>query len=442
MAIIPQRSLFSWKEVENLGDLDRLRLVLEHLPDEELMVSLEKHRGRGRDDYPVRSAWNSILAGVVYQHPSIESLRRELLRNGQLRDLCGFDPVLGSEAVPTPGAYTNLLRNLLRFRRHVDEVLEALVCFLCEELPGFGENLAMDGKAISAHARPKSLEKKATLAADGRRDLDADFGAKTIVKKDKRGNLYEKVRKWFGYKLHLLVDSVYELPVAYEVTKASAAEQPVGRKLISEAAQRVPGVIEAAQVLTADKGYDDTKLIEELWDDYDIKPVIAIRNTWKDADGTRLVEGTDNIVYDNKGAVYCHCMTTGERRSMAYGGFEKDRETLKYRCPAKHYGIECQSAGSCPAETGVRIPLSQDRRIFTPLARSTYKWKRTYKKRAAVERVNSRLDVSFGFENHFIRGREKMKLRCGLALMVMLAMALGRVREKRLDKLRSLVSAA
>ena len=26
---------------------------------------------------------------------------------------------------------------------------------------------------------------------------------------------------------------------------------------------------------------------------------------------------------------------------MAYGGFEKDRGTLKYRCPAKYYGYEC-----------------------------------------------------------------------------------------------------
>jgi hypothetical protein len=36
-----------------------------------------------------------------------------------------------------------------------------------------------------------------------------------------------------------------------------------------------------------------------------------------------------------------------------------------------------------------------------------------------------RRDVSFGFERHYIRGQEKMQLRAGLALPVMLAMALG-----------------
>jgi hypothetical protein len=441
MAIIPQGNLFSWKEIDELGDLERLRLVIEHLPDEELMLTLEGHRGRGRDEYPVRAVWNSLLAGIVYQHPSIDSLRRELSRNGQLRDLCGFDPLLGEKAVPSSSAYTNFLGNLIRFSSHVDRLFDKLLDALHETLPGFGERLAMDGKAIRSHARPISHARRETLKPDGRRDLDADTGKKKILKKDKTGNVFEYVKSWFGYKLHLIVDSEYEIPVAYELTCASAAEQPVGRKLLEEAAKRLPGIIESAQVLTADKGYDDTKLILQSWETHRIKPVIDIRMTWRE-DETRLVEGTDNILYDNKGCVYCYCLDTGEQRQMAYGGFEKDRETLKYRCPARHYGVDCAGAGSCSAKCGVRIPMSEDRRIFTPLARSTHSWDREYKKRTSVERVNSRIDVSYGFENHFIRGKSKMKLRCGLAFIVMLAMALGRAREKRFDRLRSLVRAA
>src|SRR5699024_5087608 len=90
MAIIPQINLFSWEEIEDLGDLDRLRLVLEYMPDEQLMQTLEMERKNGRNDYPVRAVWNTILAGIVFQHDSTESLRRELNRNGQLRWLCGL----------------------------------------------------------------------------------------------------------------------------------------------------------------------------------------------------------------------------------------------------------------------------------------------------------------------------------------------------------------
>ena len=41
-------------------------------------------------------------------------------------------------------------------------------------------------------------------------------------------------------------------------------------------------------------------------------------------------------------------------------------------------------------------------------------------------KLHRRLDVSFGFENHTIRGRAKMKLRVSMGYMAMLAMALGR----------------
>ena len=41
MAIIAQKKLFGWNEIDELGDLDRLRLVLQWLPDEPLMQVLE-----------------------------------------------------------------------------------------------------------------------------------------------------------------------------------------------------------------------------------------------------------------------------------------------------------------------------------------------------------------------------------------------------------------
>ncbi|MDI9471310.1 MAG: DDE transposase, partial [Dethiobacteria bacterium] len=56
--------------MEGLGDLERLQLVIESMPDEDLMRRLERERGFGRDDYPVRAMWNGILAGIVFQHPS------------------------------------------------------------------------------------------------------------------------------------------------------------------------------------------------------------------------------------------------------------------------------------------------------------------------------------------------------------------------------------
>jgi transposase len=214
MVIIPQQSLFVWNEIEELGDLKRLQLVIETMPDESLMQKLEKRRKHGRNDDPIRGMWNSLLAGIVFQHPSIESLRRELSRNAQLRMVCGLTKV------PTSSAYSRFMAMLLKEQKAIDEMFVRLVEEISEELPEFGKHLAMDSKAIASFATRKNRHQK----RDGRRDLDADYGKKVYRGKKEDGTPWEKIVSWFGYKLHLIVDAMYELPVFYSVTKASTSD--------------------------------------------------------------------------------------------------------------------------------------------------------------------------------------------------------------------------
>ena len=428
--------LFKWQDVEAKSDLERLRLVLEHLPDEGLMENLEKHRKWGRDDYPIRPVWNSVLAGIVYQHESVESLRRELLRNGELRDRCGFDPRKGAGAVPSPWVYTRFLKLLFRFRAEIDGMFDRLVDEIKQLLPDLGFSVAVDSKGVDSAGRPTKEKKR-----DGRREIDADWGKKTYHGQREDGTLWEKVVKWFGYKIHLLVDTKYEMPLGYRVTRASVSDSPQLLPLVGDLREKHPEIHEDIENLSGDKAYDSEDNVRQLYDEHGIKPVIDIRRMWRDKE-TRLLdpERSDNIVYDEGGGVYCLCPVTGEQRQMAYGGFEKDRMMLKYVCPIKAYGLTCKGSDQCEhVMKSERVSLEIDRRIFTPLARSSYAWEREYKKRTAVERVNSRLDVSFGFEKHFICGLKKMELRVGLALCVMLATALGRIKEQRQDLMRSLV---
>lgn len=432
MAIIPQMSLFAWKDIEELEDLDRLRLVIDYLPDDHLMRFLEKERQNGRDDYPVRVVWNCILAGIVFEHKTTESLRRELRRNGQLRWLCGIPDGI----TPPSYVFSRFMKKLIANEDKVEELFESSVAELYTQLPDFGKSLAIDGKAIPSFANRINKNEK----VDGRRDKDADHGKKVYRGKRDDGTVWEKVTKWFGYKIHLIVDSVYELPVDYSVTKASVPDINEAHQMTDTLENEQSFVLDNAETMQADKGYDDTKYMERLWDDYQIKPVIDIRNMWKDGETTRLLGDYKNVVHNHKGNVYCHCPVSGKEREMANGGYEKDRNTLKKLFPAKQYDITCEGATQCPIAQGIRIPLEEDRRIFTPIDRASYKWQNEYDKRTAVERVNSRLDVSFGFENHTIRGLKKMNVRCGLALCVMLAMAIGRIKEKQSAKMRSLVS--
>ncbi len=440
MAIVSQ-SLFSWQEVSAKSDSDRLKAVIKVLPDEELMKALEKDRGKGRDDYPIRPTWNSILAGVVYQHPSIESLRRELLRNGELRVVCGFDSILGGEAVPTPRAYSHFIKNLIRHREEIEEIFDKLVNQIKEMLPEYGKCVGIDSKGV--HSAGKDTEKE---GRDGRRDIEADWGIKEYKGKREDGTMWEKVVKWFGYKIHLLADTENEIPIAYKVTKASVNDSPILKELMKETKEKHPQIIEGAKELTADRGYDSEGNNKILWDEYKIKPIIDIRDMWKDGEETRPInpDKADNIVYDFGGNIYCHCPESDKRRTMAYVGFEWNRGTLKYRCPAVAYGMRCEGKRECSGDSKygriVRVPIETDRRIFVPIARSSYAWKRRYKRRTAVERINSRLDLSFGFERHFIKGLAKMEVRVGLAMIVMLGLAKASIVAGQKEKMRSLVA--
>lgn len=428
MAIIHETFLFSWENLENTGDLYRLELLLRHLPDEKLMDAIEKTRGNGRNDYPVRAVWNSILAGVVLEHKSIASLRRELSRNPLLMQMCGFNPALGTDAIPSDDAYTNFYKSLAGQQELLYELFMDLVSLLTEELEDFGKIAAIDGKAIQSRAKSKSNKP----AGDGRRDTDAQWSVKTYGSKN--GSI--KKVSTFGYTLHLLVDAVHELPIARIVTPGNASESVIAAKLINALPKER---LNKMKYCLADKGYDSGKLKLDLLRKHEIKAIIDAR------DLTQLkysdIEGSNGrVMYNQKGEVFCCCKESGQLNQMPYVGYESDRETIKYRCPAAHYGIKCPSFGNCTVGNSIRIPLALNPRIFTAVPMDSLKWQNLYKKRTSVERVFSRMDVSFGFEQHYIRGLTKMQMRVDIALITMLGIAHGSVKEGRHKKIRSLVN--
>ena len=248
-----------------------------------------------------------------------------------------------------------------------------------------------DNAASGLHRRAGILATTATATAV--RVVQRQRAATTMPLGVPRSN-GKKKRWWFGYLVHLIVDASYELPVAFEVTPASYGEQPEAQRLLDQMQERHPDLLEQCERLSADKGYDDSKLIG--WGSASDQAIIDIRNCWKDGENeengvvTKLVSGQENVIYTGDGQVCLH--VSADRRAACHGlrlGFERDRNTLKYRCPARYSGITCEGMEQCPVANAVRIKLEEDRRVFTPVARSSYVWQDYYDERSAVERVNS-----------------------------------------------------
>ncbi len=74
MNVIPQMKLFVESDFDYLGDLERLKAVLEVLDDGRLIRRLYKIRGKGRNDWPCEAMWNSFIASFLFGH-QLKSIR-------------------------------------------------------------------------------------------------------------------------------------------------------------------------------------------------------------------------------------------------------------------------------------------------------------------------------------------------------------------------------
>jgi len=112
------KNMLEESDFDNLGDLERLKLLLNVLEDGELIHGLYWIRGKGRNDWPCEAMWNSFITSFLFEHETVDSLLRKLRRNKQLCDICGFEPKTVKQkdgsmkvyVVPSAIAYSNFLK--------------------------------------------------------------------------------------------------------------------------------------------------------------------------------------------------------------------------------------------------------------------------------------------------------------------------------------------
>ena len=74
MKIISQITVFDYSEIEILGDLERCKLLIDNVPDGEIIKKLSEIRGKGRNEYPIIPVWNSLLIMPAIECSTIEQL--------------------------------------------------------------------------------------------------------------------------------------------------------------------------------------------------------------------------------------------------------------------------------------------------------------------------------------------------------------------------------
>lgn len=407
-------SLFPWDKLPDSPDLTALRFLLDLLPDHWLLTALREYRGKGRNDYPVHVLWRVHVTRYLLRHHTMEACLAELGRNPALRRVMGIED---GQAVP-------LAWNMSRFLEVLGQpphlaLLEAMFEELAQRLGSavgdLGRDLAGDSAALSARKDP-APEGPLPQPNGGRKEYQDEDGRVT------------KVYAWFGYKFHLLVDVRHEVVVAWHVTPATASDARTLPVLL-EKAQRVLPTRRMA-TLAYDKAADDQETHEQLHR-HRIKPLIQNRALWKEEPERMLPghDGNSNVVHDEAGTLYCYDRVSAlpVKHKMAYIGHEKERGTLKYRCPARHEGWPCPSDTKCNPGSRygktVRVRCALDLRRFPPIPRATKEFERRYKGRTSIERVNARIKLFWGADDGNVRGAARFHAHLATIMLVHISIA-------------------
>jgi hypothetical protein len=420
---IIQSPLFDFEAFISQKSNNRLVKLLEALPAEKLLAALEQGHWTGRKGYSVRGMWSALIAGLINQCHTLASIARLLDRDKDIRLVCGFS----KDDMPGEDALGRFLKKLIKHIDLFEGCLRDMVDRLRELLPNFGEKLAVDSTDILAYSNGHREHPS---------DPDAHWGAKkkgnTKTEGENKGSGEHKgkskepdVYYWFGYKLHLIVDALYEIPLAFKLTPANEPDttqmKPLLKKIGADQKET------RAKVVICDKGYDSQDNNTYIYKECKASPIIPIRER-KDAELADICNA--------KGTPLCGCGL-----AMVYWG--RDGNYLKYRCPYVLGKEKCKSRFRCTSSSYgyvLKLPISADVRRHPPVPRESNKFKRLYKMRTAIERVNSRVKDVLGLNRITLRGIAKVTVRSALSLLVMQASAISMAQDHNYKEIRSLMT--
>ena len=327
--------------------LGEMSAAFASLCDDALLSRLQEYRPVGRQGYPLKALWRAYASSFLLNLPHTNALIRRLEDEPAFRALCGF-------AGPLPHR-TTFNRFIRRLSHHTD-LVDAMFVDLTHQLkvlvPGLGGEVAVDATTVRSHCNPN--RKRIS-------DPEASWTAKNSARAKEGG------KEWHhGYKVHMVADANYGVPLAHLVTTAKRNDSP-----------ELPEVIARAEalylwfrpsVVIADRGYD-SKANHEHLHVKGIIPIIHIRRT-KAHDG--LHEG----IYTKQGVPTCL-----GNIPMEYVKSDPEKGHL-YRCKGCHLA-DSMSGGIRHCDTEVWEDPSENIRLVGVVRRDSPEWKALYLKRQA-----------------------------------------------------------
>ncbi len=240
----------------------QLTALFKVIPEEELLKALKVYYA-GRRGYTNRVLWRTYVAMTVLNLPSFASRIRALQNNPLLAIACG---IYSREEIPSKFAYSRFMRKLAqrKYLKRVKDVMRELTRRLYHTLPDFGKSVAIDSTDLKAWS-------------NGNKKPVSDPDATWAAKVDTAG----RKKFYYGYKLHLIADTQYELPIAANITTASINDVRVASRVLSQA--RFTYSKFRPKYIICDAGYSSKKLRALIRGQFDSQPIIKVNPSHKKA---------------------------------------------------------------------------------------------------------------------------------------------------------------
>ncbi len=232
-------SIHSTGEGEHPQGAAALAAIIDRVDASELVGRLQEYQfAGGPKGYPLVALWRAHLASYILNLPSTNALIRLLQDDAELRLLCGFS------TLPHRRTFNRFIKRLDSHTDLVERCIAAVTDQLADLLPGLGEKVAVDSTTVRSHSNPNRKSKVTGQVSDP----DASWTAKNSARA--KG---EKEWSW-GYKLHLVVDATYGVPLGGHTTTASRHDGPELPSLLDRVRSAHPWA--KLGYVIADKGYD------------------------------------------------------------------------------------------------------------------------------------------------------------------------------------------
>jgi transposase len=194
----------------------QLETIFSVIPEDELLSALKVYYA-GRNGYTYRVLWRTYVAMTVLNLPSFAALIRALGNNPYVAQACG---ITNPDAIPSKFAYSRFIRKLQRRKpgTFVKNIMRALTRRCYETFPDFGKSVAIDATDLKAWS-------------NGQKKHLSDPDAGWVIKADTAG----KPKFTWGYKMHLMVDTTYEIPMTANITRGNMHDIRGATPLLSQA---------------------------------------------------------------------------------------------------------------------------------------------------------------------------------------------------------------